>query len=86
MISVGGIKIPYGSTTYELKLIFNTLNFIGIWLKSFETVYVWRCNVYREKSSDFFNNIPLKMHERKTGYFKKRQNLLTYIGGGGGRV
>ena len=47
--SRGGIVLPYGSTTDVLMSVFDTLNFVGIWLQNIDTNYICRCNAYKEK-------------------------------------
>ena len=75
-MSSGGDKpLPYGSTTDALKSLCDKLNFIGIWLPTFERNYVWICNKYK-KMKDFSKQVTLTMTDFKPDNFKKNCNLF----------
>ena len=63
VISVGVIKLPYASTTYDMVLIGHTLNFIYSLIQPFEKNYARRTLFYKEKMIELFKNILLTIPE-----------------------
>ena len=46
-----GRPLTDGSITDDLKSLYNTLNFIDIWLQMFDTNKAWRCILHKETIS-----------------------------------
>ena len=80
--SGSGSPLPDGSTTYMMKSLCNTFNFIDIWLQKFEINCVLHWDSYKEKINELFKNIPQTLPITKPCEFKKKlHSLLTEIGG-----
>ena len=69
------IQLTDGSTKNALNSICNIINFIGIWLPSFEANYDWRCSVHKGKISEIFKRINLNMSELKPDKFNKKYKI-----------
>ena len=59
-----------------------TINFIDNWLQYFEGNYNRRIYLYKQKTSELFNNIPLSLTPRKIYDYKNYKTTIKLLGVG----
>ena len=62
-----GRPLTHDPTVYSLVLLGLTLNFIDIWMQSFNTNYLQKTTMYGDKMSEFVKKIHLTIIEHKPG-------------------
>ena len=58
-------RLPIFLTTYVLRYLYVSINFIGTRLKTLDINYVWGFQAYNYNMEDLFKNIPTKILKQK---------------------